>query len=345
MMHTKDYQEISALLSGGKKKIVIVTHKNPDGDAVGSSLGLCHILGNAGHDCRVITPNDYPGFLKWLPGDKSVWRYEWARSKSAKAIAEADIIFCLDFNDISRIEALGGEVSKSPAAIILIDHHIDPIIRACYTYSDTNMIATSEMVYHFAENTGLLPYLDKDAAVCLYTGILTDSGQFAFPKTSADTHRVVAALLDKGVDNYDVYKHIYLSFAPSRLVLLGNALSNLHFYTDCGAVCMTLTQDELDKAGFRKGDTEGFVNYGLSVKGINVSCIFVENRGEGIIKVSLRSKGDFSVNDMARKYFFGGGHINAAGGQLPYTDIDRAVRTFEEAVQNYREDILKSGAE
>ena len=147
------------------------------------------------------------------------------------------------------------------------------------------------------------------------------------------------------MDNYDVYRHIYLSFAPSRLILLGNALSNLHFYTDCGAVCMTLTQDELDKAGFRKGDTEGFINYGLSVKGINVSCIFVENRGEGIIKVSLRSKGNFSVNEMARKYFFGAGHVNAAGGQLPYTDVNQAVKVFEEAIGHYREDILKSSTE
>ena len=341
-MDKNTFEEISALLREGKKNIVIVTHKNPDGDAVGSSLGLCHILNKAGHKCRVITPNDYPGFLKWMPGDKSVWRYEWTKAKSAQAIGEADIVFCLDFNDMSRIEALGVEVGKSKADKILIDHHIAPTIQARYVYSDTDMIATSEMVYHFAVRTGLDRYIDREAAICLYTGILTDSGQFAFPKTSAGTHRVVADLLDKGVDHYEVYRHIYMSFAPSRLVLLGNTLSNLHFYNDCAAVCMTLDQDELDRGGFRKGDTEGFVNYGLTVKGIHVSCMFVENRGEGIIKVSLRSKGDFSVNEMARKYFFGGGHLNAAGGQLPFTDMEKAVAIFERAIAEYKEAILLS---
>ena len=249
---------------------------------------------------------------------------------------------CLDFNDFSRIDALGEEVEKSPALRILIDHHIAPNIQARYIYSDTDRIATSEMVYLFAERTGLLRYMNCEAATCLYTGILTDSGQFAFPKTSAITHRIVAELLDQGVVNYEVYRHIYMNFTPSRLVLLGSALSNLHFYHDCAAVCMTLDQDELNRGGFHKGDTEGFVNYGLTVRGINVSCIFVENRSEGIIKVSLRSKGRFSVNDMARKYFFGGGHLNAAGGQLPYTDMARAIATFEQAVQEYREDILSS---
>ncbi len=341
-MNEKDYQELSLLLSEGRKNIVIVTHKNPDGDAIGSSLGLCHMLNRAGHHCQVITPNDYPGFLKWLPGDKTVWRFEWTREKSSRAIASADMIFCLDFNDISRIEALGEEVAKSPAMRVLVDHHIDPAVPARYVYSDTQRIATSEMVYLLAEKTGLLPHLDKEGATCLYTGILTDSGQFAFPKTSAGTHRIVASLLDLGVDNYEVYRHIYMNFAPSRLILLGEALSNLHFCTDSAAVCMTLTQDELDRGGFHKGDTEGFVNYGLTMRGINLSCIFVENRGEGIIKVSLRSKGRFSVNDMAREFFFGGGHLNAAGGQLPYTDMQQAVATFERAVTQYRQQILSS---
>ena len=342
-MDSKDYLEIEALLlSEGPKNIVIVTHKNPDGDAVGSSLGLCHLLKRAGHRCRVITPNDYPGFLKWLPGDKSVWRYEWTHTKSARAVAAADVVFFLDFNDLSRIDALGEEVAKSPALRILIDHHTAPNVEVRYCYSDTGSIATSEMVYLFAEQTGLLRYMNRDVATCLYTGILTDSGQFAFPKTSARTHRIVAALLDQGVDNYEVYRHIYMNFTPSRLVLLGSMLSNLHFYHDCASVCMTLDQDELNRGGFHKGDTEGFVNYGLNVRGINVSCIFVENRSEGIIKVSLRSKGHFSVDAMARKYFFGGGHLNAAGGQLPYTDMARAVSVFEQAVREYRQDILDS---
>lgn len=341
-MDQNDYRAIADLLSEGPKNIVIVTHKNPDGDAIGSSLGLWHLLEGAGHTCQVITPNDYPGFLKWLPGDKSVWRYEWTRAKSARAIAAADVIFCLDFNDITRIDALGEEVAKSPAMRILIDHHIAPAIEARYVYSDTRRIATSEMVYLFAEQTGLLPYLNCQAATCLYTGILTDSGQFAFPKTSALTHRIVAELLDRGVDNYETYRHVYMNFTPSRLMLLGTALSNLHFYHECAAVCMTLDQDELNRGGFHKGDTEGFVNYGLTVRGVNLSCILVENRSEGIIKVSLRSKGRFSVNDMARKYFFGGGHLNAAGGQLPFTDMERAVALFSQAAEHYRDDILAS---
>lgn len=338
----KEIDRIKQLLGRKGCKIVIVTHKNPDGDAIGSSLGLYHILKNAGHNPQVITPNDYPAFLKWLPGDKQVWRYEWAKSRSDKAIKDADMIFCLDFNDIRRIEALGEQVEKSTAFKALIDHHIAPVVETDFTYSDQEIVATSEMVYHFAREAGLLEYLDKNAAECLYTGILTDSGEFAFPKTSAETHSVVADLMRLGVDNYAVYQHIYMSFTPSRLKLLGTTLSNLRFYPETAAACMTLTQDELDAGGFKKGDTEGFVNYGLSVKSINVSCIFIENRSEGIIKVSLRSRGKFSVNEMARKYFYGGGHINAAGGQLATTDMAEAVAVFEKALEQYRQDILDS---
>ena len=337
-----DTQELKSLLKGTSKNIIIVTHKNPDGDAMGSSLGLYHILKNAGHTVRVITPNDYPTFLKWMPGEKEVWRYEWAKSRSHKAVMNADIIFCLDFNDISRIEALGDEVNSSKARKILIDHHLTPVVDVDYTYSDDNMVATAQMIYHFAERMGLLDYLDKDAATCIYTGILTDSGEFAFPKTTAITHHVVSELMAKGVDNYTVYQHIYMSFAQSRLLLLGKSLSNMHIFADEASVCMTLKQDELDAAGFKKGDTEGFVNYGLSIKNINVSCIFIENKSEGIIKVSLRSKGKFSVNEMARQFFNGAGHINAAGGQLPTTDMDFAIARFKEAVEHYKEQILVS---
>ncbi|MDD4820370.1 MAG: DHH family phosphoesterase [Flavobacteriales bacterium] len=337
-----DTQKLQALLKGQSKNIVIVTHKNPDGDAMGSSLGLYHILKNAGHNVHVITPNDYPSFLKWMPGEKDVWRYEWTKSRSHKTIMGADMIFCLDFNDISRIEALGAEVTASKAIKVLIDHHLTPVVDVDYTYSDDNMIATAEMIYHFAQKMDMLEFLDKDSATCIYTGILTDSGEFAFPKTSAVTHYVVSELMKKGVDNYAVYQHIYMSFAQSRLLLLGKSLSNMHIFSEQAAVCMTLTQEELDAAGFKKGDTEGFVNYGLTIKNINVSCIFIENKSEGIIKVSLRSKGNFSVNEMSRQFFNGAGHINAAGGQLPTTDMQYAVSRFKEAVEYYKDAILAS---
>ena len=335
-------EQLKSILHAGGKKIAIVTHKNPDGDALGSSLGLAGILSGAGHMVQVITPNDYPSFLKWLPGEKSVWKYEWGRGRSERFLATADYVFCLDFNDMSRIEALAVPVEASPAQKILIDHHIAPTVDAVYVYSDEAMIATAQMVYHFAEKMDMLDYIDRDVATCLYTGILTDSGEFAFPKTSGVTHGVVAALMEKGVDNYDVYQHIYMNFTQSRILLLGKALSNMHIIGDSAALCMTLTQDELDECGFKKGDTEGFVNYGLTIRNINVSCIFIENRGEGIIKVSLRSKGKFSVNEMSRKFFNGGGHLNAAGGQMPTTDMAAVVDTFRRAVEFYKEDILSS---
>lgn len=335
-------EELKKQLNEGGKNIVIVTHKNPDGDALGSSLGLCGMLRMAGHNVNVITPNDYPSFLKWLPGEKNVLRYEWSSARCDKKIAAADMIFCLDFNDMSRIEALAEPVSNASAQKILIDHHIAPTVDADYIYSDDNMIATAQMVYHFAEKMDMLDCIDRNVATCLYTGILTDSGEFAFPKTSGKTHSVVAALMDRGVDNYAVYQHIYMNFTQSRILLLGKALSNMHIIKDSAALCMTLNQDELDECGFKKGDTEGFVNYGLTIRNINVSCIFIENRSEGIIKVSLRSKGKFSVNEMSRKFFNGGGHLNAAGGQMPTTDMQSVVDTFYRAVEHYKEDILSS---
>ena len=332
--------EITAELSKARN-IVIIPHKGPDGDAIGSTLGLWHFLKEKGHNTHVISPNDYPQFLKWLPGSEEVLIYESQREKSENLIAEADIIFTLDFNDLSRTGGQMEEVLKtSEAVFIMIDHHQEPAEYADYTYSDASMSSTCEMVYHFIEKLHGLHNISPDIATCLYAGIMTDTGSFRFSSTSSLTHRVVADLIDKGADNARIHNNIFDTNSESRMQLLGVALKNLKVNQLFRTAYITLSQEELDSHNFRKGDTEGFVNYGLSLEGIIFAVIFIEHKADGIVKISFRSKGDFSVNDFARQHFEGGGHINAAGGKSELSLNDTVVK-FNRLLPEYKEELSR----
>lgn len=333
-MTEKQLQTTTELLSV-PKKIVIVGHKNPDGDAVGSCLGLYFFLKNRGHEVSVVMPNDYPDFLKWLPGSDEVFQFEKQHELVVDLLQKVELIFTLDFNALNRTGGFGDLLEKKSVPIIMIDHHPQPDEYAEVTYSDTSMSSTAEMVFHFIEFLGGSKELTTDIATNLYAGIMTDTGSFRFPATSATTHRVIARLIEAGANNSVIHQEIYDTQSPDRMKLLGIALSNMVLLPEYRAAYITISQEELDRCHFKKGDTEGFVNYPLSIKGIVFSVIFIENRQEGIIKMSLRSKGNFSVNEFARNHFNGGGHTNASGGRSSLS-LEETVKEFISILPSYK---------
>ena len=309
----KELQKEFIQILNKPKKVVIIPHKNPDGDALGSTLALNFFLNKTGHQSHVVSPNEYPDFLNWLPGQEGILKHTTETDKSVELIKAADLIFTLDFNSLGRVEMLEPHINTSSAKKIMIDHHQEPSDYADIMYSDSNIGSTCEMVYNLISHLDAAQ-IDQKIATCLYTGIMTDTGSFRFPSTTPKTHHVIAELIDKGANHSEIHQNIYDTFTFDRLRLLGTALTNLKKIKELPVVYITISQEELNRNNFKKGDTEGFVNYGLSLVGISVAVIMIENEQEQIIKMSFRSKGAFSVNDFARTYFNGGGHHNAAGG-------------------------------
>lgn len=333
-MTKQDISNIKELLSTSKR-IVIVPHKNPDGDAIGSSLGLLLYLKKLHHTISIIAPNDYPDFLKWMPQEHTIIKYESQREYSNALIEKADIIFTLDFNALHRVGEMELPLQNSKAVKIMIDHHQQPDDYADFMYSNIRMSSTCEMIYNFITMLDDTDMIDKDIATCIYTGIMTDTGSFRFNSTTSKTHYVIAELIDKGADNAYIHNEIYDTNSTSRLQLLGLALSNLKVIPSLKTAYITLSQEELNSFNFKKGDTEGFVNYGLSIQNILFAAIFIEHKQEGIVKISFRSKGDFSVNEFARAHFQGGGHTNAAGGKSDL-GLNDTVEKFISILPSYK---------
>ena len=329
-MKIQDIQAIQLLLAT-PKKIAIIPHRGPDGDAIGSTLGLYHFLLKNNHHPTVIAPNDFPDFLAWIPGSETVKIFEKDTENCTKILEEAEIIFTLDFNAFHRTGEMEHTLAKLTAPFIMIDHHQKPDDYAAYMYSDTAFGSTCEMVYNFISFLDKKQDLDKTIGTCLYTGILTDSGSFRFPGTTGNTHRIIAELIDLGVENTQIPVMLFDNSSYSRLQLLGRALQNLKVLEENKTSYTTLAQTELDAFHYVKGDTEGIVNYGLSIKGIDFTAIFIENKDENIIKISFRSQGGFDVNQFARDHFNGGGHSNAAGGRSELS-MEETVKKFEDLV-------------
>ena len=326
-MNEKDLILIQNLLAS-PKKIAIIPHRNPDGDAMGSTLGLYHFLKKGNHQPVVISPNNFPEFLDWLPDASSVLVYENDKDATTQILQHADIIFTLDFNALHRTGEMENVLKTLTVPFIMIDHHELPSDYALCTYSDTRFGSTCEMVYHFIAFLGQKHQIDKTIATCLYTGILTDSGLFRYPKTTSTTHRIVAEFIDLGIANTEIPNLLFDNNSYDKLQLLGRALQNLKVMPQYKTAYTCLSQKELDEFKHQKGDTEGIVNYGLTIKGIVFAAIFIENTEEKIIKISFRSQGSFDVNQFARTYFNGGGHINAAGGKS-YDSLEQTIRNFE----------------
>lgn len=338
-MTSEDISQIKHLLSG-RKQVVIVPHKGPDGDALGSTLALKLLLESKGHQVELIAPNEFPDTLAWMPYQEQVLLYEREPVRCNEFIAQADIIFTLDFNHLSRAGEMQEALESAKADFVMIDHHQQPDTYALVTYSDVTMSSTCEMMYYFIEKIGFSQDIGPQIATCLYTGIMTDTGSFRYRSTTSQTHRVIASLIEKGADNTSIHENIYDTNTYSKLQLLGVALKNMRVVEDLRTAYIVLTQDDLDRHNFKKGDTEGFVNYGLSMHGIVLAAIFIENKKEEMIRVSLRSKGTFSVNEFSRKHFNGGGHTNAAGGrsELPLT---QTIERFLEILPQYKTSLSK----
>lgn len=329
-MTTSDIQKVSELLTE-PKKIAIIPHRSPDGDAMGSTLAMYHFLKKCGHEPMVISPNDFPEFLAWMPGSNLVQVYENNRDQVAKILHQAELIFTLDFNALHRTGEMEKVLSQLKAPFVMIDHHQSPDGYAEVTYSDTQYGSTCEMIYNFINYLGKKDLLDKTIATCIYTGILTDSGSFRFPKTTGNTHRIVADLIDLGVDNTEIPALLFDNNSYESRQLLGRALNNLVVFPEYKAAYSSLSQAELDEFKYVKGDTEGIVNYGLSIKGIQLAAIFIEHKDENIIKISLRSQGNIDVNQLAREHFNGGGHINAAGGKSSLS-MEKTIEKFKKVI-------------
>ena len=320
------------------KNIVITTHRGPDGDAMGSSLALYNLLINIGHKVNVITPNDYASFLNWMPGNDTVIEYDSNEEKSILITSKADIIFMLDFNSITRLDNFSQTVSDSKAFKVLIDHHQDPDMEiADLIFSDSTSCSTAQLLYELIEAMNMTNDINMDIAECLYVGIMTDTGSFKYNSTTSRTHNVIANLIDKGARNSKIHDLIYDNSSADKMKLLGYCINDkLLLYPENNAAIISLTDEELNRFNFKKGDTEGVINYALAIKGI-IFAVLIVQRGD-IVKLSLRSKGNFKVNLIANKYFNGGGHTNASGG-MTYMTVNETIKKVESIINEYKKEL------
>ncbi|MEZ4936927.1 MAG: bifunctional oligoribonuclease/PAP phosphatase NrnA [Crocinitomicaceae bacterium] len=309
------------------EKIVIIGHKSPDGDSVGSSLGLFNTLKKFKESVAVCMPDPYPGFLRWMQGTDIIKNHEQHQKDVGELMEKADLIFCLDFNSESRVGKMENLLKNAKAKKIMIDHHQDPTDFADLIFSFPNECSTSQLIYKFLRKADLLSHLDAQAGACLYCGIMTDTGSFKFPNTSPETHRIIADLMEIGVDHYKIHEAVFDQNTEDKLRLRSWIISNsLKVLDEYKTAIIAVSQNDLERFNYEKGDTEGLVNVALSLGKVNRSVFFTEE--DGLIKISFRSKGiENPVNIIASKYFDGGGHINAAGGKF-VGSLDKAVEKF-----------------
>ncbi|MEG1562695.1 MAG: DHH family phosphoesterase [Bacteroides sp.] len=322
-------------------KIVIVSHVSPDGDAIGASLGLYHFLTSQDKNVNVIVPNAFPDFLKWMPGSKEVLLYDRYKEFADKLIAEADVICCLDFNALNRIEDMGAAVAASPAHKVMIDHHLHPEDFCSVILSYPALSSTSELIFRLICRMGDFSEISREGAACIYTGMMTDTGGFTYNSNSREIYFIISELLSKGIDKDDIYRKVYNTYSESRLRLMGYVLANMRVYADHNAALISLTCKEQGQFDYIKGDSEGFVNIPLTIKNVCFSCFLREDRERPLIKISLRSVGTFPCNKLAAEFFHGGGHLNASGGEY-YGTMEEAVKVFEQALEKYKP-LLKEG--
>lgn len=321
----KNIREVLPLLQE-PKKIFITTHHKPDGDALGSTLGLYHFLIQQGHLPTVVSPSEVPDFLLWMPGIERVLNFESEPKQALKALAEADLIFCLDFNNLSRINNLEEPVTRATQPKILIDHHLRPD-EAVFAYgmSEPEKSSTCEMVYDFIKITGNEKYISNEVSQCLYTGLMTDTGSFRFPITTAAVHEMIADLKHRGLEHAIIHQHIYDSWSAERMRFLGYVLyEKMQIFPEQNIGIIALSLEDQNKFKISTGDTEGMVNYPLSIEDVTMSVLLTEKKDE--VRMSFRSKGNIDVSTFASTNFNGGGHFNAAGGRSKESLTDTLVK-------------------
>ena len=324
------------------EKVVIVSHVSPDGDAIGSSLGWADYLRSQGKDPVVIVPDQYPDFLQWLPGTEKIVRYDRRKAEADSLFAGADLVFCLDFNQPSRTDAMADALVGSPGAKVMFDHHLDPAMPGCaLIVSHTEMCSTSEVVFRVVWQLGGFPQAGRGFAAPVYCGMMTDTGGFTYNSTRPEVYFIISQLLTKGIDKDRIYRNVYNNYSENRMRLVGYVLyRKLVVDKPRHASFFTLTKRDLLDFHFIKGDAEGLVNIPLQIQGMKLSISLREDRDrDRLVWVSLRSVDDFPCNKMAEMFFNGGGHLNASGGRLHCT-IDEAVETARRAIA-YFEPMLK----
>jgi phosphoesterase RecJ-like protein len=332
---SENIARLRGLVEGAPQNVVIVSHTNPDGDAIGSSLAWASLLRRHGHRVTCMVPNRYPVFLEWMPEIADLRVFKLHPAEVAAAVEAADTVYCLDFNQIHRLDGIGELIEGNPRAQkVLIDHHLDPPHIYDLEISYPTSSSTCYLVYRLIEEMFGVQEIDRTMAEQLYVGIMTDTGNFSFSFLTAELFRAVAVLIEKGVDIPHINRMIYNSFTADRLRLLGYALSKMEITTVAGndAAWITLDEAELRRFNFHIGDSEGFVNYPLSIRGLALSAMMIETRN--FIRISLRSRPDVDASAFARRYFEGGGHKNAAGGKS-FDTLAVTVERYKKAVEEF----------
>lgn len=314
------------------KKIVITMHQKPDPDAMGSSLGLYHYLLALGHQVSVISPTNWPVWLNWMKGADKVIDYELNAEKALSELGRAEWLFCLDFNIFTRTKNLSPHLYEFKGTRVLIDHHQQPDTENFeYGISDTQKSSTCEMVFDFIAGSGGVDKINDAMAECLYAGVMADTGSFRFSSTTASVHRMIAFLKDRGLNHAKVHENVYDNFLENRLRFIGHVLSNrMEVYYEYNTALIAISRKDLLRYQVRTGDTEGLVNFPLSIQGIKLAALVIDRDEER--KWSFRSKGDFDTNTFARKYFHGGGHFNASGGRSA-DSLEKTVEHFQEVIR------------
>lgn len=320
---------------------LVISHVNPDGDSIGATLALYLFLKKIKKNIIAIAPNSIPTFLKWMPFCNEIIVSENAFEEAKESINKADIIFCVDFNGLKRVEKLQSYLKESSAYKVLIDHHPEPELDSFQAIiSNVNVSSTSELIFEFIKLSPYRELLNKDIAACIYTGIVTDTGSFSYSCRNASTFTAVAELINTGIDVVDIHKKIYSNYSLKRLKLLGFCIhERMVVIPDCNTAFIYLSKEDLNKYDYQYGDTEDVVNYPLSIENIYVSAFFTER--DGIIRISMRSKGNFAVNNFVKNYFDGGGHLNAAGANS-YINMKDTIDRFSNYIHEHKNDILYS---
>ncbi len=322
-----------------KGNIAIITHENPDGDAIGSSVGIAEVLSNIGHTVNIIVPNDYPAFLKWFSSKTNIYIFDRQKQKSKSLIKSADLIICLDFNNPDRTAKIGKYLLQSDKPKVMIDHHPNPEKFCDYMISETEYSSTAELVFRIIEKIGFRKYINYASAEALFTGIMTDTGSFSHNIARVGPFLVTAELMKWGIDTEKIHVAVYHNYTFNRMKLLGYCLNKkMEVFHEFRSAVIYISRDELHEYGFQPGDTEGFVNYPLSINNIIFSALFIEKRD--VIKASFRSKGNFAVNLFSQKYYNGGGHVNASGGESKVT-LSETVERFKQQLYEYKDQLLE----
>lgn len=328
---------LNYLGSFSNPKIIITTHHKPDADAMGSSLGLYHFLTYIGFNPTVISPTDFAHNLNWMPQSNLVINYEENTEECKRLVQEADLIFCLDFNDLSRINEMGEDVKLSKAKTVMLDHHQYPSNFEDFTYWDDTASSTCELVYRLIQDLNQTHLVDASIATCLYTGIMADTGSFKYSNCSGSTHRTIADLIDKGANHVDINDRFYDNFSEQRVRFIGYAISEkMEVLRDLNTALIVINKEELERFHLTTGDTEGLVNYGLSIAGVKFAVLIIDRTK--MVKMSFRSKGNFGVNLFAKTYFNGGGHFYAAGGSSTDT-LEQTVVKFKQELVKYKDEL------